>query len=557
MNALQRLVDARAMERLNARDATLFADGSGNMGEVADRLGWLGLTDRADVLTPPLAELATRLTKEGVTDVVLLGMGGSSLAPLVLARVFGQPSGMPLLRVLDTTSPTQVTAALGELDAEHTVVIVASKSGTTIEPLSLYAVFRTWMDDAIGRERAGRRFYAITDPGTELETLAQRDGFAQVWSASADVGGRFSALSVFGLVPAALAGVDLDGLLVQARRMEAACRTVAEDTNPAAQLAAFIVDACEAGRDKLTFVASQSLAPFGLWVEQLIAESTGKDGKGVIPVLEYAPVPPNSYGDDRAVVVLRERGDEDLLAWASTLPEGTPLLECHADSPAALGAEFVRWEYATALVGHLLGIAPFNQPNVAEAKAATNAILDGSATEAPHAQAAVGDAMLTYAGALAGIAPVTAPDTLSDALAPVLDALLPRDYLALLAYLPEDDGVIDGLASALSTIAAGTGNACVLQLGPRYLHSTGQLHKGGPDEGVFIVLTTRDAADVVIPGTSFTLRELNRAQAEGDLATLAAHGRRVVRVDLTNESAEELATFSDALADAACRCKTR
>ena len=557
MNALQRLVDARAMERLTARDATLFADGSGNTGDVADRLGWIGLAERADVLTPPLAELATRLTKEGVTDVVLLGMGGSSLAPLVLARVFGQPSGMPQLRVLDTTSPTQLQATLGELDAEHTVVIVASKSGSTIEPLSLYAVFRKWMDDAMGRERAGRRFYAITDPGTGLETLAQHDDFAQVWSAPVDVGGRFSALSVFGLVPAALAGVDLDGLLVQARRMEAACRTIAEDTNPAAQLAAFIADACEAGRDKLTFVASQSLAPFGLWVEQLIAESTGKDGKGVIPVLEYAPVPPNSYGDDRAVVVLRERADEDLLAWASTLPEDTPLLECHADSPAALGAEFVRWEYATALLGQLLAIDPFNQPNVAEAKAATNAILDGSATAAPHAQAAVGDAMLTYAGALAGISPVTAPDSLADALAPVLDALLARDYLALLAYLPEDDGVIDGLASALSTIAAGTGNACVLQLGPRYLHSTGQLHKGGPDEGVFIVLTTREAVDVAIPGTSFTLRELNRAQAEGDLATLAAHGRRVVRVDLTNESAEELATFSDALADAACRCKTR
>lgn len=551
MDALQRLVDARAVDRLNARDATLFA-GAANLDDVSQRLGWIGLAEKASALTPALAEVATRLVKEGVTDVVLLGMGGSSLAPLVMARVFGQASGMPALHVLDTTSPVQIERLMGQLDPQRTVFIVASKSGTTVEPLSLYAIFRDWAENALGSERVSHRFYAVTDPGTPLESLAQSEGFEQVWSAPPDVGGRFSALSVFGLVPAALAGVDLDGLLLQAQRMETACREVAEDTNPACQLAAFIVDAIEAGRDKLTFVASPDLAPFGLWIEQLLAESTGKQGKGVVPVLEYAPTPVTAYAEDRAVVVLRQRGDEEILGLIEALPEGTPVLELHADQPGALGAEFVRWEYATALVGHLLGIDPFDQPNVAEAKEATAAILGGSQA-VPAAQFDVDGASVTFAGSLKQLAPSQAPGSLPDALAPAIDALRPGDYLAVLAYMPEDAPLLNALGAALAAVSGGTGNAGVLQLGPRYLHSTGQLHKGGPDEGLFIVMTARDITDLPVPGRPFTLSELHRAQAEGDLATLAAHGRRVLRVDLP-EGGDSVMAFSDALAAAACRC---
>jgi glucose-6-phosphate isomerase len=543
MDAMQRLVQDDAVRRLWERDTTLFTDDPACAGVVANRLGWLGLASAEDPIGDDIRRLAADAVAEGVRDIVLLGMGGSSLAPLVVSRILATGPEHPHLHVLDTTSPATVRATLDEIAAESTWVIVASKSGTTIEPLALYAVFRQWMERRLVAEGAGRAFVAITDTGTPLESLAREQGFRAVLSAPADVGGRFSALTPFGLAPAMLIGVDVETLLDSARSMEEACREPAEQ-NPAAALAAFAVGEQSGGRDKLTLVTSAELKAFGLWVEQLIAESTGKHGTGVVPVLEPKPAIPTGFNADRAVVVLRYEDDDLLASWAGLASEeGSPVHEIVVSRPTDLGGEFVRWEVATALMGFLLGIDPFDQPNVAEAKAATGGILDGSSK--PPAPAFVVDgAEVTFGGPLT---PPVEPPALAEALEPLIDSLRPGDYLAILAYLPERAELFDPLAAAAKATGMATARAVCLELGPRYLHSTGQLHKGGPDEGAFLIVTAPAADEVAIPGKPFDLGTLWRAQAEGDLATLAAHGRRVVRIDLPDANPRTVSALADTL----------
>lgn len=546
MDALARLIEADAIARLRARDTSLFSDDVDARIPIGHRMGWTDLASKAPARFPLLANLANAFVSEGATDILLLGMGGSSLAPLVISRVIGPAPGMPRLHVLDTTSPAALARLLQTLDASHTFVIVASKSGTTIEPLSLYHIVRAWMEETLPRPQAGRRCIVITDQGSPLEKVRQRELMRVALSAPATVGGRFSALSLFGLAPAALIGVDLEGFVARAAAMEAACALAAAE-NPAAQLAAWIIDAYEAGRDKLTLVASPALAPFGLWVEQLIAESLGKDGKGIVPVLEYDASIPPGYGDDRAVVVLRLSADERLASWSRSVAGEHPVFELTVNDSLDISAEFVRWEFATALAGFLMGVNPFDEPSVAEAKRATMSILKGEVT-VPPAVADYDGSWVTYAGGLPAPAPL--PGTRIEALRGWLAAAARGDYLTVLAYLPEDETLLGPLERAVKTVAGATGLASCLEVGPRYLHSTGQLHKGGPDTGLFLLVTGRDRTDFPVPGEKYTLAALHRAQAEGDLVTLAAAGRRVMRVDLPSVTRDAVTSLAEDLGHA-------
>lgn len=531
MDALRRLVEENAVDRLKERDPLLFSAEVDMRQKVMQRLGWTDLATTATGRLPLVTSTASSLIAEGATDVVLLGMGGSSLASIAMERIVGSAPGHPRLHVVDTTCPATVTALLGSLRRESTFFIVASKSGTTIEPLSLYAIFRAWMEEELERPAAGKHFIAITDPGTPLEKMRQKEVMRVALSAPATVGGRYSALSMFGLAPAAIMGFDLEEFIRRAHEMEVSCGARV-DHNPAAALAAFMADAHAEGRDKLTLVCSESLRPFALWVEQLVAESTGKQGIGVVPVIEYEPTVPSGYGADRMVIVMRTLDDMALSAFSTQTAAVVPLTEFVLDDPLAIGAEFVRWEYATALLGHLLGINPFDEPNVAEAKDTTSRVLAGTAS-VPPASTDIAGVWATYAGELAG---QPKPADLTAALSPFFTSMRFGDYGAVLAYLPEEEVLLGPWRSAIARASKSTGRPICLELGPRYLHSTGQLHKGGPNTGVFLVLTARDRTDVAVPGKPFSLAQLFRAQAEGDLATLAAHDRRVMRLDVPSSS---------------------
>lgn len=547
MDALNRLIENDTVTRLAERDASLFTDNVDARIPIVQRYGWTDLAAKAPGRFVLLANLAKALMDERATDVVLLGMGGSSLAPLVMSRILGSASGHPKLHVFDTTSPVAVARALETLDPDTTYLLIASKSGTTIEPLSLYSIFRQWLETTLSRPAAGRHCIVITDAGTPLEKLRQRDLMRMALSGPPTVGGRFSALSMFGLAPAMLIGVDLEALVARAAGMEDACHLAAAE-NPAALLAAWIADSYEAGRDKLTLVTSPEFAPFGLWVEQLVAESLGKQGKGVVPVIEYAATIGNGYGSDRAVVVLRLASDDRLAAWSRETATGHPVFEITATDALDLGAEFVRWEYAVAMTGFLLGVNPFDEPNVAEAKSATNAILEGKAS-VPPAGADYDASWVTWAGSAS--VPAPKPSTRADALRNLFGGVSDGDYIVILAYVPDDEALLGPLHRAAATLSEASGRPVCVELGPRYLHSTGQLHKGGPNTGVFLLVTARDRADMEIPGQKFTLAALHRAQAEGDLTTLAAHDRRVMRIDLPSSEHAVVSALAEEIGRAA------
>lgn len=526
--------EPETLRRIIARDGTLYSPDPLVAAEAASFMGWTDLASRALAELDPILGLAEEVRAEGLTDIVLLGMGGSSLASLVIGQVLG---GQPRLHVLDTTSPPTVMQALASTDPATTIHIVSSKSGGTIEPNCLYAIFRSRADEHLGRERAGRRFIAITDPGSSLEQLAETDGMRACVLAPPSVGGRYSALTPFGLVPAALLGVDVARMLERAAAAEGALAGEAPDI----VLGRFIAGAHAAGVDKLTVVAPPEVRSFGVWVEQLVAESLGKLGRGVVPVVELGE--PAGYGPDRAVVDLRPEPDAAL--------EGSVSAYLHRPfgDPYELGAHFVAWEYAVALTGVALGVNAFDQPNVAEAKAATEAVLGGGQA-APDPLVEIDGVRVTFGGGLAADLP---PAELADAVETALRALRLGDYAAMLAYLPLDELLIAPLQAATSELGRASGAAACFELGPRYLHSTGQLHKGGPNSGVFIMITTRDHAFLPIRGREWNLRTLHRAQADGDFMTLAAHGRRVVRIDLPNASREAVNDTAAAIAEAVAR----
>ena len=492
------------------RDHTVW---SPDPREIADRLGWLTITDAMRGEVPALRAFAGEVRDVGYRHVVLLGMGGSSLGPEVLRRTYGAAAGYLELIVLDSTVPARVRATTEAIDPARTLFLVSSKSGSTVEPLAFYRHFRGLVEEAVGREEAGEHFVAITDPGTTLEAMARERGFRRVFLNPPDIGGRYSVLSSFGLVPAALLGIDLDTLLDRADEMREACRPGgASGENPGAWLGAVMGTLAGLGRDKLTLVTSPSIGAFGLWAEQLLAESTGKSGRGIVPVDGEPPADPSEYGDDRLFVYLRLNSDDNTASDAAmdgVAALGHPVVRLRLRDRLDLGAELFRWEFATAIAGAVLGVNPFDQPDVQAAKDETDRVLReyAGAGRLPDV-AGAGSVEELLAGASAGA------------------------YVAILAYVRETPEADRALAGLRCRIMERHRLPTTSGYGPRYLHSTGQLHKGGPDTGLFIQITAANEADLAVPGEPYTFGVLAAAQAAGDLRALLASGRRAVAVRL-------------------------
>jgi glucose-6-phosphate isomerase len=497
--------------------------------EISDRLGWLNVTGFMREQASSLQAFAQQVRNDGIRHVVLLGMGGSSLGPEVIRQTFGSTSGFPRLLVLDSTIPDAVQAMTAEINPSTTLFLVSSKSGTTTESLSFYRHFRGLVEQFVGKEMAGPHFVAITDPETPLEALAQESGFRQLFTNPPDIGGRYSVLSYFGLVPAALIGMDITRLLDRADSMRTECAPFAKDIqntdNPGARLGATLGVLALHGRNKLTLVTSPSIESFGLWAEQLIAESTGKEERGIIPVSGEPLVHPANYGDDRQFVYLRLNGDENACtdaAIAAIESSGQPVLRLELQTMYDLGAEFFRWEFATVVAGAILGIHPFDQPNVQQAKYET----------------VVGLQEHRESGRLPQ---VDAPGSIES----LLSKARPGDYLAIMAYIHQTPETDIALADLRRKVTENHGIATTLGYGPRFLHSTGQVHKGGPDSGLFLQLTTDLREDIPVPGESYTFGILAEAQALGDLKVFLALERRVVRVQLPSGSNSEIMGLAD------------
>jgi transaldolase/glucose-6-phosphate isomerase len=531
MNGSQEAAD-RAARGLWRRDPSVWSADPAIQKAIADRLGWLSSPALMADSIGRLRSFASRVKDEGFSDVVLLGMGGSSLAPEVLRAVLGVAPGWPRFHMLDSTDPAAVRAA--KTPPAQTLYLLASKSGTTIEPNSLAAHFRQTLIDA-GVARWGDHFVAITDPDTELDRRARREQFRDVFVNPADIGGRYSALSFFGMVPAALMGQDLDAIVGWALAMLAAAgpETGAAAANPAVALGLAMGAGALAGRDKLTLIVPSGVDAFGLWVEQLVAESTGKNGTGIVPIAGEPPADAATCGADRLLVRVRVRGAADEQrqdALAGGLKAVAPLVEIDQAEPAALGAEFVRWEIATAIAGALLHIDPFDQPNVQQAKDATQALLTqykatGRLPIAPPDRVTATGIALTLTDTARKL--LHGPDAEA-----ILTLVNQGDYVALLAYLGPDPALADELHAIRVAIRERTRAATMFGYGPRYLHSTGQLHKGGPNSGVFLMMTATPREDLPIPGEPFSFGTLELAQAIGDFAALAAAGRRALRAHL-------------------------
>lgn len=513
--ALARLQSGEVVRRIWERDHTVWKP---NPMEISDRLGWLTAGEDMRGRAAELQAFADEVRGEGFERVVVLGMGGSSLGAEALGQIFGSAAGYPELLTLDSTVPASVQAVTDAVDCAKTLFVVASKSGTTIEPNMFYKHFRVLTERAVGADAAGRHFVAICDGGTALERLAGEQGFRRVFVNPSDIGGRYSVQSLFGLVPAALAGIDIGALLGRVNAMGGACAETAARDNPGAWLGAVVGALAAKGRDKLTLVTTPSLGSLGLWVEQLLAESTGKEGKGVIPIAGGPLGAIEDLGNDRLFVYLRLEGD-DAAATDGYMERveaaGMPSARLRLNDKYDVGAEFFRWEFATATAGALLGINPFDQPDVQGAKDITAALIaDYKATGAAPTLEAVGSLVWLMGRAEAG------------------------DYLAITAYLEQTPRTDAALNNLRRNVEERWGVAATVGYGPRYLHSTGQIHKGGPNTGLHMQLTQRRDADVEIPGEAFTFGVLADAQAKGDMDALAAQGRRVARAMLWEDAVD-------------------
>ena len=531
-HAAANLDSDRVPARLRDHDYTLWSD---DPAEISDRLAWLTLPTEMRSALPGLYEFANAVRSAGYRHVALLGMGGSSLGPEVIRQVIGSTmadGAYPRMLTLDSTVPDWVAAATRQVDPARTLFAVSSKSGTTTEPLTFYAYFRGLVETALGVEAAGDNFIAVTDPGTPLARRAESENFRRAFLNNPDIGGRYSVLSFFGLVPAALTGVDLDRLLASAGRMQARCLDDAPAAeNPGGWLGAVIGTMVKHGRDKLTLISTDSMAPFGLWVEQLLAESTGKNNTGVIPVAAE-PLPDDvgrCYGGDRFFVQLRLANDDNTVPDAAVeqlKAAGHPVAVLELADEYDLGAEFYRWEYATAVAGHVLGIHPFDQPDVQGAKDRTVSVLEQWQREARLPAARSDD---------------------GTNLARLLAASQPGDYLAIMAYLPDTEEIRITVRELRQRVMAKHRIATTMGYGPRFLHSTGQLHKGGPASGIFLQLTQDHQKDIPISGWDLSFGVLADAQALGDLQALDDLGRRTVSVHLGGDPAGGIRRIIDAL----------
>ncbi len=525
--ALGELAQAGLVDRVWAKDHRLWKP---EPTEIENRLGWLTVADQMRQNVAELRTFAQSVCRQGVKDVVLLGMGGSSLGPEVLRCTFGSARGFPHLWVLDSTVPGFVRQVTDTINPARTLFIVASKSGGTIEVMSLFAHFWELVNKTSGAG-GGMQFIAITDPGTGLERMARDYRFWQTFTNPPDIGGRYSVLSYFGLVPAALIGMDVAALLDRACTMAAACRHRAPlRDNPGVSLGAMMGALWRTGRDKVTIVASPKISSFGLWAEQLIAESTGKEGKGLVPIAEEPLAKPSAYGDDRLFVYLRLAGDANATTDRQVRAieqAGQPVLRLALKDRYDLGAEFFRWEFATAVAGHFLGIHPFDQPNVQESKDNTQRVLQ----------------QVEASGKL----PMMPSATPAQAAKQIASNIQPGRYLAILAYATPSPRMDAALQSLRKIVLTSTKLATTSGYGPRYLHSTGQLHKGGSNAGRFLELVEEMVSDLPIPGKPYSFGTLAQAQAVGDLQSLRTHSRQAIRVKLGTRPLDTIHALIDGL----------
>lgn len=519
---LSRCDSEKVSEKLWGGYGSLWKDDPELRAQIRQRLGWLQLVETMRGETQRLRKFADQVRSSGFTDAVLLGMGGSSLASEVFASCYHAADGYLRLHVLDTTVPATILEVERSVDPARTLFIVSSKSGGTIEVISLYKYFFARMERIAGG-KVGEHFIAITDPGTSLGKLASEKGFRKVFLNPPDVGGRFSALSYFGLVPAALIGADLDRILTRASQAaESAGPEVPAIENAGLWAGVILGEACAAGMDKLSLIISPEIATFGGWLEQLIAESTGKEGKGIVPV-EGEPIgSPESYGNDRLFVYLRLDGDPTYDGFVSTMEkEGHPVITIRLHTAYDLGREIFRWEFATAIAGTILRINPFDQPNVQESKDVTRHLLALYQSEGKMRN---GDA--------ASITDAALVSNLRD----FVGQIQPGDYFAINAFIQRTSDNLEPLQSMRTKVRDKYRVATTLGFGPRYLHSTGQIHKGGANKGIYLQITSDDPEDMPIPGEPYSFGILKASQALGDYEALKRRGRRIFRVHLSSES---------------------
>ena len=530
----------RILSRIWAIDHTVWKH---EPTEITNRLGWLHIVNEMQTRISEIQEFVQSVLSDGYTQAVLLGMGGSSLAPELFARIFGVQPGYLQLSVLDSTDPGAVQALAAQLDLPRCLFVVSTKSGTTEETLSFFKYFYNALLAHVEPEKAGSHFVAITDPGTHLVTLADRLRFRKVFQNNPNIGGRYSALSYFGLVPAAFCGVDLELMLIRATNMVSICSSVTPAAlNPAAQLGSALGNLACAGRNKLTIFTHPAIASFGDWVEQLVAESTGKEDAGIVPIIGEPVSLPQLYGSDRLFVMITYSGDTSLDQFSQALQAaGHPVIHINLTDMYDLGGQFFLWELTTAIASYFLRINPFDQPNVESAKKAARAMV----------------AEYQHSGRLPSLVPALAEDGISvfgeteadtpgEALRSFLSNTRPGDYIALQAFIKPDDNTAAALNNLRENLLDTYHLATTVGYGPRFLHSTGQLHKGDSGRGWFIQLTADHPQDILIPldagrpESIISFGILEYAQALGDRQALLDAGRHVLRLHLAGDVAEKI-----------------
>ncbi|MBQ9002861.1 MAG: glucose-6-phosphate isomerase [Eggerthellaceae bacterium] len=543
--SVQTLVDGKVASRVYAKDATLYDFDENALDFGKNFMGWTDLASNPPVSIDEIQSLADRLAADGIEHAVLIGQGGSTQASMTMTKFLKGTGTRMDFRTLDSDSPVRLRQMLAACDPAKTVVVVSSKSGGTLEMRLMLSAVRDAFSKSISEAEFAKHLVAITDPGSDLEARSASEGWAATLPGEPTVGGRFSALSVFGLLPAALVGVDLKKLVAAAAEAERDCSADSPD-NPALQLGAFLYDNYKAGRDKFAFVTQKRTRALGLWTEQLIAESTGKDGQGILPYVEVDTLLLAKDAGDRTVITYKVLADSDdeqrnFDAALSVIDPVTPRIDYVIDSIEGLVKHFIMWEYATAMCGYLMRVCPFDQPNVASAKARVLEILDAGLPVPDFTQDFID-------GANRGVAKVrvsgnlSAPRDIRGALESLLASVKPGDFFAVNAFLPfAGEGRREALESVRFAVADSLGVPSCLEIGPRFLHSTGQLQKGGPATGVFLVLSADEADDVVLAGQpAASLGELAEAQATGDALTLIERGRRCVHLHLPDNSATTL-----------------
>ncbi len=547
------------VKRLWKKDASLWTG-----TDEAQWLGWLGIVEEQLAQLELFRSLAADVRAAKFSQVLLMGMGGSSLCPEVMEMTFGKMAGFPHMFVLDSTDPAQVLAAEGKLDLAHTIFIVSSKSGTTLEPNIFHQYFYERVKQAVGAKEAPKRFIAITDPGSQLEKVAKAEGFRRIFYGVPSIGGRYSALSNFGMAPAAAQGIDVPRFLKSAADMVRACGAdVPAEINPGVKLGVILGTLAARGRDKITLIASPGIHDLGAWLEQLLAESTGKQGKGLIPVDREPLGPAKNYGKDRVIVYIRLNSAPNTAqdAAVEALEEsGQPVVLIELNELYDLGQEFFRWEIATAVAGSMIGIDAFNQPDVEASKIESRKLTSeyektGSLpAEKPFYEGSAGEAGIKLFADARNSADLTGAVGGKASLVNYLRAHFSRihegDYFALLGYIEMNDSHETALQAMRLAVRDAKHVATCLGFGPRFQHSTGQAYKGGPNTGVFLQVTCDDAKDVAIPGQKFTFGVVKAAQARGDFAVLAERGRRALRVHLGADLRAGLAALASAVKEA-------